>query len=207
MRTKLETITNLTINDLLNNKIILPSSYFEKFTNHAKKVEINLEDETFTNELNQLILEDFNKIEEYLKIILTSVETLQENTNDAKNAILNKDDDSLDNVYKKMITLQNEINSLTEQIYLDESLNIYNRKWIYNKFLDSQAQFQEDGICVLLDILDYFYIQKEYKEVLSKNLLLFVIKFISEKLKDENYYIKCYNSSRKCTECSKCYLK
>ena len=176
MRTKLETITNLTINDLLNNKIILPSSYFEKFTNHAKKVEINLEDETFTNELNQLILEDFNKIEEYLKIILTSVETLQENTNDAKNAILNKDDDSLDNVYKKMITLQNEINSLTEQIYLDESLNIYNRKWIYNKFLDSQAQFQEDGICVLLDILDYFYIQKEYKEVLSKNLLLFVIK-------------------------------
>ena len=190
MRTKLETITNLTINDLLNNKIILPSSYFEKFTNHAKKVEINLEDETFTNELNQLILEDFNKIEEYLKIILTSVETLQENTNDAKNAILNKDDDSLDNVYKKMITLQNEINSLTEQIYLDESLNIYNRKWIYNKFLDSQAQFQEDGICVLLDILDYFYIQKEYKEVLSKNLLLFVIKFISEKLKDENYEFK-----------------
>ena len=190
MRTKLETITNLTINDLLNNKIILPSSYFEKFTNHAKKVEINLEDETFTNELNQLILEDFNKIEEYLKIILISVETLQENTNDAKNAILNKDDDSLDNVYKKMITLQNEINSLTEQIYLDESLNIYNRKWIYNKFLDSQAQFQEDGICVLLDILDYFYIQKEYKEVLSKNLLLFVIKFISEKLKDENYEFK-----------------
>ena len=32
MKDKLEKITNLTINDLLNNKIILPSSYFEKFT-------------------------------------------------------------------------------------------------------------------------------------------------------------------------------
>ena len=31
MRNKLEQITNLTINNLLNNKIILPSSYFEKF--------------------------------------------------------------------------------------------------------------------------------------------------------------------------------
>ena len=41
MNHKLEQITNLTINNLLNNKIILPSSYFEKFNYYAKEIEIN----------------------------------------------------------------------------------------------------------------------------------------------------------------------
>ena len=43
MNHKLEQITNLTINNLLNNKIILPSSYFEKFNYYAKEIEINLD--------------------------------------------------------------------------------------------------------------------------------------------------------------------
>ena len=190
MRTKLEKITNLTINDLLNNKIILPSSYFEKFTNHAKKIEVNLDEEDFTNQFNQVILDDFNKIEEYFKIILSSAQILEENTKDAKTAILNKDNKSLEFIQKKMIDLQDEINSLNNQIYIDEILNTYNRKWIYNKFLDKNNTFQEDGICVSLDVLDYFYIQNEYKDALSRNLLLFVLKFVSEKLQDEKYEFK-----------------
>ena len=40
-------ITNLTINDLLNNDVILPSNYFDKFNYHAKEMEINLDDEDF----------------------------------------------------------------------------------------------------------------------------------------------------------------
>jgi len=33
MKKKLEKITNTTINELLNNEIILPSLYFERFNN------------------------------------------------------------------------------------------------------------------------------------------------------------------------------
>ena len=48
MKKELEQITNLTINELLNKEIILPSLYFEKFNYHAKKMEIDLEDEPYT---------------------------------------------------------------------------------------------------------------------------------------------------------------
>lgn len=187
MRNKLEKITNLTINDLLNTNIILPSLYFEKFTYNAKKLEINLEDANFEKEINNLLQEDFIKIEKFLKIILSSANTLQENTKDAKKAILEKNEDSLNNIYNNILLLEDEVKSLNKQIFIDDIVNTYNRKWIYSKFLDKDSNFQEDGICVLLDIVDYFYIQKEYKEVLSKNLLLFVVNFILEKLKDEDY--------------------
>ncbi|MBU0924036.1 diguanylate cyclase [bacterium] len=187
MKNKLEQITNLTINDLLNNKIILPSSYFEKFTYHAKELEVNLDDENFTKELNQLLIDDFNTMEKYMKIIIASAITLQENTQDSQNAILNKDNESLKDIYKKMINLENEIKSLTDELFIDELTKTYNRKWIYNKFLSENSNFKEDGICVLLNIVDFCYIQKEYGELLAKNLLLFVTKFISSKLKDEAY--------------------
>ena len=187
MNHKLEQITNLTINNLLNNKIILPSSYFEKFNYYAKEIEINLDDINFTKEINSLILKDFNKIEEYMKIIISSTIKLQDSAKDASKAILDKDSESLDNVYDKMINLEEEIKNLTNQLFIDDITGAYNRKWIYSKLLDENANFKEDGICILVDIIDYDYIQKEYGELLANNLLAFAVNFINEKLKDEKY--------------------
>jgi hypothetical protein len=56
LKQELKKITNLTINELLNNEIILPSTYFNKFNYHAKELEINLDDEDFKKELNSVIL-------------------------------------------------------------------------------------------------------------------------------------------------------
>ncbi len=187
MNHKLEQITNLTINNLLNNKIILPSSYFEKFNYYAKEIEINLDDINFTKEINSLILKDFNKIEEYMKIIISSTIKLQDSAKDASKAILDKDSESLDNVYDKMINLEEEIKNLTNQLFIDDITGAYNRKWIYSKLLDENANFKEDGICILVDVIDYDYIQKEYGELLANNLLAFAVNFINEKLKDEKY--------------------
>ena len=187
MNHKLEQITNLTINSLLNNKIILPSSYFEKFNHYAKEIEINLDDIDFTKEINSLILQDFNKIEEYMKTIISSTIKLQDNAKDASKAILDKDTESLDNVCEKMINLEEEIRNLTNQLFIDDITGIYNRKWIYSKLLDENANFKEDGICILLDVIDYDYIKKEYGELLANNLLAFAVNFINEKLKDEKY--------------------
>jgi GGDEF domain-containing protein len=187
MNQKLEQITNLTINNLLNNKIILPSSYFEKFNYYAKEIEINLDDINFTKEINSLILQDFNKIEEYMKIIISSTIKLQDNVKDANKAILEKDSKSLDNVSEKMINLEEEIRKLTNKLFIDDITGIYNRKWIYSKLLDENANFKEDGICILLDVIDYDYIKKEYGELLANNLLAFAVNFINEKLKDEKY--------------------
>ena len=60
MKKQLKKITDLTINELLNNEIILPSTYLDKFNYHAKELEVDLDDENFNKELNNLILKDFH---------------------------------------------------------------------------------------------------------------------------------------------------
>lgn len=198
MKQELKKITNLTINELLNNEIILPSTYFNKFNYHAKELEINLDDEEFKKELNTIILEDLQTIENYMNIIISSATSLQENTKNATNAILNKDADSLGDIYKKMLELEKEVKSLNSKLFLDDITNTFNKKWIYNKFLNSEALFQQNGICFLIDVIDYSYIQKEYGELLANNLLIFATKFIKQKLKDEDLDFKIvrYNENK-----------
>ncbi len=190
MKQQLKKITNLTINDLLNNEIILPSNYFDKFNQHAKTLEINLDDENFKNELNNIIIEDFQIIENYMNLIMSSTISLKDNTQNAKNAIINKDIDLLEDVYKRIVLLENEIKSLNDKLFLDDITNTFNKKWVYHKFLDKNALFQEDGIAVLVDVIDYSYIQDEYGELLANNLLIFASKFIIQKLEAEELNFK-----------------
>lgn len=190
MKKKLEKITNLTINELLNNEIILPSLYLEKFSYHAKEIEVNLDDENFEKELNKIIVEDFKTIERYMSMIISNVLELKEDAKDARTALLNKDIDALGEVYKKMINLEKELKTLNNELFIDDTTKTFNRKWIYNKFLNENASFKDNGICLLIDVIDYTYIQDEYGELLAKNLLLFVTNFISQKLKDEGYEFK-----------------
>jgi len=187
MKRKLEKITNSTINELLNNEIILPSLYFERFNYHAKEVEVNLDDQNFQKEINELLIQDYKNIEKYINLITSSVNELKNETKNASTAILNKDNDTLSDIYKKMITLEKEIELLNNELFIDETTKTYNRKWLYSKFLNENLYFKDNGICTLVDIIDYEYIQKEYGELLAKNFLIFVINFISQKLKDENY--------------------
>ena len=191
MKEQLKKITNLTINDLLNNDIILPSNYFDKFNYHAKEMEINLDDEDFKKDINNLIVEDFRTIENYMNLIMSSAVCLSENSEKSLNAILNRDIDSLTDIYKKMLILEKEIINLNNKLFLDDITTSFNKKWIYNKFLDSNALFQENGIAILVDVIDYTYIQDEYGELLANNLLIFASKFINKKLESEklNFHI------------------
>ena len=190
MKNKLKKITNLTVNELLSNDVILPSNYLEKFNYHAKNLEINLDDETFRQEINRVILEDFKTIENYMNLIMSSASLLKKNTSNATDAILNNDTNALNDIYKKMIRLEKELIELNGKLFLDEITDTYNKKWIYNKFLNQDAEFKENGICVLIEVSDYTYVQKEYGELLANNLLIFATKFINQKLKEEKYEFK-----------------
>ena len=153
----------------------------------AKELEIDLDDENFKQELNDLITEDFHVIENYMNLIMSSAVTLSENSEKSLNAILNKDIDSLNDIYKKMLNLEKEVKNLNDKLFVDDITNTFNKKWIYKKFLNENALFQQNGICVLVDVIDYNYIQKEYGELLANNLLIFATKFIKQKLKDEDF--------------------
>ena len=128
MKKELEKITNLTINELLNNEIILPSLYLEKFSYHAKEIEVNLDDESFEKELNKIIVEDFKTIERYMSMIISNVSELKEDAKDARTALLNKDIESLGEVYKRTLMLQMAGYKLTEIVEITHKEGILKTK-------------------------------------------------------------------------------
>lgn len=190
MKKTLKKITDLTINDLLNNEVILPSIYFEKFNSNAKSIEIDLEDKAFEKEISSLIVEEYNTIESYMDSITQNVSLLSDCSKKAKNAILEKNIDALTDIYKKMNSLEKELGSLNKKLYADEITNSYNRKWIYSKFLNKESEFKDTGIVVLIDIVDYDYIKEAYKELIANNLLIFSTNFINKNLKEEKFDFK-----------------
>lgn len=185
MKTQLKKITDLTVNELLNNEVIMPSIYFEKFNKNAKTLEINLDDTSFDKELNKIIVEDFETIENYMNSIMSNVGTIQKAANDTKVALKNKDIDMLSDIYKQMHTLEKEVKSLNSKLFVDELTNTHNRKWIYNKYLNKEADFKSNGIAILIDVIDYKYIEQEYGTLIANNLLIFITNFIKKNLKEE----------------------
>jgi len=72
-----------------------------------------------------------------------------------------------------------------KKLFIDDLTNAQNRKWIYNKFLDKDSCFKEDGVISLIDIVDYSYLEKEYGTLIADNLLIFIVNFIRRHLSDD----------------------
>jgi len=190
MKIQLKKITDVTINDLLNKDVIMPSIYFEKFNKNARTLDVNLEDSSFEKELNKILIEDFNSIEEYMFSIEKNASIVKNAVEGTQKALLNKDIDTLTDIYSQMIKLEKEVKSLNKKLFVDDLTTCYNRKWIYNKFLDKDSKFKDNGICVIIDVIDFDYIQNEYGELLSNNLIIFINNFIKEKLNEEKISFK-----------------
>jgi len=190
MKKHLKKITNQTVNELLNNEIIMPSTYFEKFNKNASTLEVNLEDDSFNQEMNKILIEEFDTIEVYMKSIMNNANIIGNAAKGTKKALMEKDIDSLTDIYQQMVKLEKEVKDLTNKIFIDDLTNTFNRKWIYNKYLNKEALLKEDGLCVLIDINDYNYIENEYGELLANNLLIFITRYLKKNLKEEDCNFK-----------------
>ncbi len=190
MKKELRKVTNLTINELLNNEIIMPSVYFERFNKNARTLNVNLEDKNFNKELNQTLIDDFNSIESYISTIKDGASDIKKAANETKIALENNDTDTLTAIYKQMDSLEKEIEDLNHKILLDDLTNVYNRKWLYNSFLDKDSRFQSSGLVSIIDMVDYNYVNKEYGELIANNLLIFITNFIKNHLEDEKCKFK-----------------
>jgi diguanylate cyclase (GGDEF)-like protein len=124
-----------------------------------------------------------NTIEKNASIIKKSIK-------DTQTALLNKDIDTLTDTYSEILKLEKEVKTLNKQLFVDDLTSSNNRKWIYNKFLNKEAQFKRNGTCVLIDIIDFEYINDEYGELLANNLLIFINNFIKKNLKEEKIDFK-----------------
>lgn len=185
MKHKLKHITNLTVHELLSRDVILPSIYFEKFNHNARTLEVNLEDENFQKEINNILLDDYKNIENYMKTIIENIDTLGSSAKEASNALINKDVEHLHLIYKRMMHLEKNLQVLNDKLFIDDITNSYNRKWFYNKYLNQNMKFNFNGLLIFIDIIDFSYLQEKYGDLIANNLLIFVISFMQKNLKDE----------------------
>lgn len=185
MREKLIKITDETVNSLLKSDIILPSTYFKEFDKNAKLLEVDVEDESFQNEVNDVIVEEFKTIDSYMHTTISSIQRISDATENATNAIKNRDENELTKIYHQMEELKHEVLELQNKMYVDSLTKTYNKKWIYSEFIDSDGNTKEHGILSLIFINDYDYIRTEHGSLIADNLLIFISNFVNKHLKNE----------------------
>lgn len=186
MKTKLKEITDSTITELLANDIILPSNYFQCFDKHAKTIDLDIDNESFEKELSELILDEFNEINAYVNDAVKTIDTAAGITLEAQQAIKDNNTLVLKNLYSQIKTLQSQLQEITDNVYKDYLTKVHNKKWIYHKFLTRDANFKEDNIIILVDVVDYEYISDTYNKLISNNLLVFISKYLKNKFAEEN---------------------
>ncbi|AXH09349.1 hypothetical protein CP960_00805 [Malaciobacter halophilus] len=185
MKKILKRVTDDTINELLQNEIILPSTYFQCFDKHAKTLDIDLEDKEFHDNLDSFIAKEYADINDYAKKTLESLDKVTTATKDAKNAIKNRDESSLQKIYTQMEELKKELDSVTNKVFRDEITKAFNKKWIYNSFLNNEYQFKKRGVLALINIENADYIFENYGQLIFDNLQIFLVKYITKKIKEE----------------------
>ncbi len=185
MKSKLKEITDSTINELLCNEIILPSTYFQCFDKHAKTIDIDLDNDDFEKELSELILDEFNTINAYVNDAIKSIDTAASVTLEAQEAIKQNNTLALKNLYSQIKELQIQLQDITDNIYKDYLTKVHNKKWLYHKYLSKDANFKEDAIILLIDVVDFNYIADTYNKLISNNLLIYISKYLQNKFKEE----------------------
>jgi len=185
MKTKLKEITDLTMSELLSKEIVLPSNYFQCFDKYAKTVDINIDGEFFEKELSELILNEFNIINDYVNDAAKTIDNVATLTLEAQEAIKEQNAQLLKDLYSQIKNLQNELQDITNNIYKDYLTKANNKKWLYHKYLNKDANYKENAIIILIDVVDYNYIAKTYSKLISDNLLVYIAAYFKNKFKEE----------------------
>ncbi len=186
MNKKLKQITDTTINQLLNQDIIMPSVYYTTFDKNAKDKEMYIHDENFEKEITEVIEKEFEKINDYMNGTIENIDELETVTNNVQNAINNKDLKELMKANQHIKKLKNNILSLQNEIYTDELTKQYNRKFLNMKFLNKNDTFTKKGTMVLIDINNFAKIIKKYGQLIGDNVIKFTVSFLQKKLEKEN---------------------
>ena len=198
MKDNLKKITDKTVQDLLQNEIILPSSYFKSFDKNAKSLSIDLKDSEFENEVNNVIVDELKNINNYMKKTIENIDTLTAATEDAQKAIIDKDESKLKSINSDLVNVKNEINELKGLIYLDPLTKVFNRRWIYNQSIKEDGTFKNKGLLLFIDFTDCNYLADKYGNLLADNVIIYISKFLTGKFQNEkiDFEIARYSNSQ-----------
>lgn len=180
MENNLKKITDKTLNKLVQNQIILPSVYFKTFNESAEELNIDVFDDNFKIEIDKILDDEYEKITSFMDKTIYSIDTLSQATNEAHNAIKSNDVSKLEKISQNMVNIKHELLNMKKLIFVDEMTNTLNRKWIYTRALDENANFKDSGTIALIFINDYFSIIKKHSQSIADNILIFIAKFLTK---------------------------
>lgn len=186
VKNNLKKITDKTLQDLLQNEIILPSTYFETFDQNAKELHVNIQDNNFENEVSDVLTDEFKRINDYMRQTTNNLNTLSEATQHAQQAIKDKDESKLKTINSTLVTMKNEIDALRDLVYLDTLTKTFNRKWIYNHMICEDGTFNHSGLLLFIDINDCNYLATKYGSLLADHVVLYISKYLTSKLRAEH---------------------
>lgn len=166
MNKKLQELTDETIKEIRKLEIVLPEIYKDVFYTKAEAMNIEISD----NAKEMAMIYALKKIQYLKDETEKSTSILKENVNNAKIAIANKDNLALEIIENNMIDLEKKISSLQQELFVDELTHLYNRRWLFEKYLEDD-KFTESGIFAFIDINNFKHINDNYGHVVGDKVL------------------------------------
>lgn len=166
MNKQLQELTDLTIKEIRNLEIVLPEIYRDIFYSKAKDLGIKLSD----IDKEAAMLYALRKIQMIQNETERSASALKENVMNAKIAITNKDNMALQFIEDNMIELETRIASLLEELYMDDLTRLYNRRWLFEKFLKDD-HFKTSGHLAFVDLNHFKDVNDQFGHIIGDKVL------------------------------------
>jgi diguanylate cyclase (GGDEF)-like protein len=166
MNKQLQELTDVTIKEIRKLEIVLPEIYRDIF--YTKAAELNIVIGESDKEL--ALIYALKKIQTLKNETEKSTSILKENVSHAQVAIANKDNAALQMIEENMIDLEKKISLLQQELYIDELTHLYNRRWLFEKYLENDA-FKEKGSFAFIDINNFKQINDTYGHLVGDKVL------------------------------------